>query len=108
MIHAICEDYRAGASIDLEHDEADLDRKVSCPLLALWAEQGAFHRLFDALATWRERASDVSGRLIPGGIILPEEAPNALMDELRNFLVMLCVEGGSRPLDTPEHELNAV
>ena len=86
MIHAICEDYRAGASIDLEHDEADLDRKVSCPLLALWAEQGAFHRLFDVLATWRERASDVSGRPILGGHYLPEEAPNALIDELRNFL----------------------
>jgi haloacetate dehalogenase len=84
-IHAICEDYRAGASIDLEHDDADLDRKVSCPLLALWAEQGAFHRLFDVLATWRERASDVRGRPLPGGHYLPEEAPQALNDELRTF-----------------------
>ena len=47
LIHANCEDYRAGASIDMEHDEEDLKRKILCPVLALWGERGAVHRMFD-------------------------------------------------------------
>lgn len=86
MIHAICEDYRAGATVDLDHDAADLNRKVSCPVRVLWAQQGAFHRLFDVLGTWRERASNVSGRPVPGGHYLPEEAPQAVVEELVHFL----------------------
>ena len=85
-IHAACEDYRAGASIDLEHDEADMNRKISCPLLVLWAEKGAMHRLFDVLATWRERASDVRGKALPGSHFLPEELPDQTHAELRAFL----------------------
>jgi haloacetate dehalogenase len=86
MIHATCEDYRAGASIDLVHDEADLDRKISCPLLALWAEQGVMHRLYNVLDTWRERASNVNGRPIPSGHFIAEEKPEILLEELKNFL----------------------
>jgi haloacetate dehalogenase len=86
MIHGICEDYRAGASVDLDHDAADLDRKISCPVRVLWAQQGAFHRLFDVLGTWRERASNVSGRVLPGGHYLPEEQPDSVVEELRAFL----------------------
>ena len=52
----MCEDYRAGASIDLEHDAADLDRRIRCPLNVLWAADGAMDRLYDVLAIWRERA----------------------------------------------------
>ncbi len=52
-IHASCEDYRAAASIDLVHDRADMDRKIGCPLLALWAERAPMHRLYDVAATWR-------------------------------------------------------
>ena len=85
-VHAACEDYRAGASIDLEHDEADMNRKIACPLLVLWAEKGAMHRLFDVLATWRERASDVRGKPLPGGHFLPEELPDQTLAELRMFL----------------------
>jgi len=85
-VHAACEDYRAGASIDLEHDEADMNRKIACPLLVLWAEKGAMHRLFDVLATWRERASDVRGKPLPGGHFLPEELPDQTLAELRTFL----------------------
>jgi haloacetate dehalogenase len=85
-VHAACEDYRAGASIDLEHDEADMNRKIACPLLVLWAEKGAMHRLFDVLATWRERASDVRGKPLPGGHFLPEELPDQTLAELRAFL----------------------
>ena len=57
MIHASCEDYRAAATIDLEHDEADLERTIACPLLVLWGEQGLMQRRFDVLATWREKAA---------------------------------------------------
>jgi haloacetate dehalogenase len=85
-VHAACEDYRASASIDLEHDDADLDRKVACPLLALWGEHAPMHRLYDVAATWRERASNVSGKSLPGGHFLPEELPDETLAELRDFL----------------------
>lgn len=85
-VHAACEDYRAAASIDLQHDQADLNRKIACPLLALWAERGAMHRMFDVLATWRERAENVSGKALPGGHFLPEESPEQTLAELRLFL----------------------
>jgi len=85
-LHAACEDYRAGASIDLDHDRADLGKKVACPLLALWAERGLMGRLFDVLATWRERASDVRGKALPGGHFLPEEMPEQTLTELQAFL----------------------
>jgi haloacetate dehalogenase len=86
-LHAMCEDYRAAASIDLVHDEADLARQVGCPLLALWGERGAMHPLYDVLETWRERASDVRGKALPGGHWLPEELPQALLAELLAFLL---------------------
>jgi haloacetate dehalogenase len=85
-IHATCEDYRAAAAIDLVHDEADMNHKVACPLLALWAEKGVVHRMYDVLATWRERALNVSGRALPGGHFLPEEAPEETFAELKAFL----------------------
>jgi len=85
-LHAMCEDYRAAASIDLEHDEADIDRMVSCPMLVLWGQNGAMHRLYDVLATWRDRASDVRGKAVSGGHWLPEEIPDAIYDELQGFL----------------------
>jgi len=84
--HAMCEDYRAGASIDLEHDEADLDKKVECPLLALWGAKGAMERLYDVLGTWRERATNVQGKSLPGGHWLPEELPNEVYSGLMPFL----------------------
>lgn len=84
-IHAACEDYRAGASIDLEHDEADLATKIACPLLALWGEKGLMDRLYDILETWRERASDVRGRGLNCGHFLPEEAPEETLAELLAF-----------------------
>ncbi|MBZ5602388.1 MAG: alpha/beta hydrolase [Acidobacteriia bacterium] len=84
-IHASCEDYRAAASVDLEHDDADLHRKIECPLLALWAEHGAMHPLYDVLATWRERASNATGKALPGGHFLPEESPEQTLAELMAF-----------------------
>lgn len=85
-IHATCEDYRAAASIDLAHDDADMDRKITCPVLALWAEKGAMHKTYDVVATWRERAANVSGTALPGGHFLPEEVPEETFAELTAFL----------------------
>ena len=85
VIHASCEDYRAAASIDLEHDAADLAAKVTCPVLALWGAKGRIAQMFDVLATWRERATDVRGRALPCGHYVPEEAPEETLQELRTF-----------------------
>lgn len=85
-IHASCEDYRAAASIDLVHDEADLATKIACPLLVLWGEFGAMHGLYDVAATWRERARDVRGAALPGGHLLAESVPNDVLAELVPFL----------------------
>ena len=85
-IHATCEDYRAAATIDLSHDEADLDHKIACPVLALWGEKGFLHKRYDVLAIWRERAVDVRGKAVPCGHFLPEEAPEETLAELRTFL----------------------
>ena len=85
-IHAACEDYRAAASIDLEHDEADMDQKIACPLLVLWGAKGLVGRKYDALSIWRERATRVSGKALPGGHWLPEECPNEMLAEIVAFL----------------------
>lgn len=92
-IHGMCEDYRASASIDLEHDKADLDRKIACPVLALWGAKAPMGRLYDVLSIWRERASNVTGRSLPAGHNLPEDAPEAVLAEVRAFL-----QGGASPL----------
>ena len=86
VIHASCEDYRAGASIDLVHDEADLDRKIACPVQALWGMHGMMERHFDVLACWRERAAGrVEGRALDCGHFLAEEQPEATVAELMAF-----------------------
>jgi len=85
-IHATCEDYRAAESIDLAHDEADLARKIACPLLVLWGKHGTIERCFQPLADWAERAEDVRGRALDCGHYLPEEAPADLLGELVKFL----------------------
>jgi len=87
-IHGMCEDYRAGASIDLEHDKADLDKKnkVKAPLLTLWAEKGAMARLYDVISIWKEFAVTVSGKGLPGGHNLQEDVPKEVLAELLQFL----------------------
>lgn len=85
-IRSTCEDYRAAAGIDLEHDEADLDARIACPFLVLWGEKGLMQKNFDVLATWREKASGtVEGRALPCGHFLPEEQPEATTAELLRF-----------------------
>ena len=85
-IHATCEDYRASAGIDLEHDRRDRNRKLKMPLLVLWGKQGVIQAMFDPLNDWREVASNVSGKALDCGHFLPEEAPDAVLRELRRFL----------------------
>jgi haloacetate dehalogenase len=85
-IHGMCEDYRAAASIDLDHDKADLDKKIACPVLALWGAKAPMGRLYDVLGIWREKAGTVSGRSLPAGHNLQEDAPDLVHAELRAFL----------------------
>ena len=86
-IHASCEDYRAAATVDLEHDRADRDagRKVRAPLLALWGANGVVERCFKPLDEWRRVADDVRGRALPAAHYLPEEVPELLTAELEKF-----------------------
>lgn len=85
-LHAICEDYRASASIDLEHDQADYDNRINAPLLAIWGEQGVVGELYDVKTTWKEKATHVSGIALPCGHAIPEEAPAELTDQILSFL----------------------
>jgi haloacetate dehalogenase len=84
-IHAMCEDYRAGASIDLKHDAADLDKKITCPVRVLWAEKGVVAR-YDVMGIWRDRAAKVSGRSLPGGHNLQEDVPELVEQEIRELI----------------------
>jgi haloacetate dehalogenase len=86
-VNAICEDYRAGASIDREHDEADRGRLIDCPVLALWAKRGALELLYgDVLAIWRSWAREVHGRAIDASHFLVEDRPEDVAQELIAFL----------------------
>ncbi|HEX8218570.1 MAG TPA: alpha/beta hydrolase [Chloroflexia bacterium] len=85
-IHAMCEDYRAGATIDFEHDMADRGKKrIACPLLALWSGRDELERWYDVLGVWREWADDVRGRPLDCGHHLALEAPDETYAELHAF-----------------------
>jgi haloacetate dehalogenase len=86
--HGLCEDYRAAAGIDLEHDRADREagRKLSMPLLVLWGEQGVVHRCFKPLEEWQRIAQHVEGKALPCGHYIPEEAPDMLLAQVLPFL----------------------
>ncbi|MCL4157146.1 UNVERIFIED_CONTAM: hypothetical protein GTU68_019302 [Idotea baltica] len=86
-IHASCEDYRASATIDIAHDQVDIDagRRIQCPLLALWGEKGFVGNKYDVLAEWRKWADEVSGHGLPCGHYLPEEAPQETIAALLTF-----------------------
>jgi haloacetate dehalogenase len=87
-IHATCEDYRAAATLDYEHDAKDREagRRMSCPVLALWGRQGFLEGHYDVLDVWRGWAEDVDGRAIDCGHYIPEEAPKETYAGLRTFL----------------------
>lgn len=87
-IHAICEDYRAGASIDLEHDGASRAQghKIACDTLVLWGARGVIARLFDPLPLWQAQCSArVLGQALPAGHFLAEELPGPTAEALRAF-----------------------
>jgi haloacetate dehalogenase len=86
-IHAMCEDYRAAATIDLEHDRADreIGRKIQCPTLILWGANGVIQMCFDAVLEWRRVAQDVRGHSLPCGHYVPEEAPTELLHDVEQF-----------------------
>lgn len=91
-IHAICEEYRAAATMDREHDAADVAaaRRVACPLLALWSETGGLNSWYadegGPIALWRTLADRVTGEAVPGGHFFPEEYPAETAGRLRRFL----------------------
>ncbi len=85
-LHSACEDYRAAASIDLEHDRADGRARIACPLLVLWGARSIIGKQFRPLESWGEKATQVSGHAIDGGHFLPEERPEDVLDALREFL----------------------
>jgi haloacetate dehalogenase len=84
----VCEDYRAAASIDLEHDRIDIDagHHLPMPLMVLWGAQGIVGRCFDPLKEWQQIASNVRGRALSGGHYLAEEVPEELLSHVLPFL----------------------
>jgi len=86
-LHAMCEDYRAAATIDLIDDQRDRDRqyKLSMPVRVLWGEHGLINQCFDPLKDWAEVSQSVSGHSVPSGHYIPEEIPDLLLDEAKEF-----------------------
>ena len=88
-IHSACEDYRASAGIDLEHDRESRERgqRIACDTLVLWGQRGVVQKLFDPLALWQAQcAGTVSGQAMPAGHFIPEELPEATAAALRGFM----------------------
>lgn len=84
-IRATCAEYRAGASIDLDHDRADRGRRLTMPMLLLWGKRSSQGSGYDVLTVWRDHAENVHGRAIDSGHFLPEEAPDETYEALRDF-----------------------
>ncbi|WP_144113346.1 alpha/beta fold hydrolase [Paraburkholderia sp. BCC1886] len=86
--HGICEDYRASITIDLDDDRASLagQQKIQCDFLALWGAHGVIEQCFEPLREWRQWSDRVSGRALPCGHYIPEEAPESLLDHALPFL----------------------
>jgi len=88
VIHASCEDYRAGASVDCEHDRADraAGRRITCPLLVLWGGKRSIGTVLDPINTWQRWADKVEGEPVDCGHFIPEEMPERVVAALRRFL----------------------
>ena len=86
-MHAMCEDYRAAATIDLEHDrfDRDLGKKLEMPVRVLWGEHGLVNKCFDPINDWKRVANQVSGKTLPCGHYIPEELPGELIEDARAF-----------------------
>lgn len=85
--HAMCEDYRASSTIDLDHDRDDrsCNRVIDVPLRVVWGRHGVIERLFDPLALWAVLATQVTGRSVDAGHYLPEEVPEEILEEILGF-----------------------
>ena len=88
-IHASCEDYRASATIDIIHDQMDLDQgnKIKCPVLCLWGTNGFVGNKYDVVSEWSKWACNVQGQGIHAGHYLPEEAPQETLQAIMPFLL---------------------
>ncbi len=89
--HSMCEDYRASAGIDLEHDRASRakGKKITCDTLVLWGERGVVHRMFKPLDLWQAQCSaQVTGQVVPAGHFIPEELPQVTVDQLSTFFAV--------------------
>jgi haloacetate dehalogenase len=86
MIHGSCSDYRAAVSVDLEHDTADVGRKVQCPALVFYGSAGQMAQLFDIPAQWRARCAEVTEASLPGGHFFVDQFPDETVRILREFL----------------------
>ncbi len=89
-IHAVCSDYRAAAGIDLDMDKADRDKghKIQAPVLVLWGAKGVVGQMFDVIGSWKAGSSaPVTGKALPCGHLLPEEQPELVLGNFREFFV---------------------
>jgi haloacetate dehalogenase len=89
-VHTACEDYRASAGIDLEHDKESRtqSQKIMCDLLVLWGDRGVVHKMFKPLELWQAQCAGlVSGHVVPSGHFIPEELPDHSVESLRAFMV---------------------
>jgi haloacetate dehalogenase len=84
--HAQCEDYRAAATIDLEHDKADIQKKLTCPLLVLWGDENPLNKGVDIVGIWKERTDNVQGHGCPSAHWLPEQIPDQVVSEIIEFI----------------------
>ncbi|HIE9597418.1 TPA: alpha/beta fold hydrolase [Klebsiella pneumoniae] len=86
MIHSVCEDYRASASIDLDDDQQDRHKRIECPLLLLWGAKGTVGQLYDVVETWSGKAKDIRGEALPCGHSPHEEIPEIFLHRVQSFL----------------------
>jgi haloacetate dehalogenase len=102
-IHAICEEYRAAATLDREHDQVDCagGRRIACPVLALWSAEGALDTWYGhaggPIALWRAWSDDVQGHPLDAGHFFPEEAPGQTAEAMNRFFA---IPGSTRPADS--------
>jgi len=90
-VHGMCEDYRAGASIDMEEARKDIEanRLVKCPVRVLWGKKGVIEKSYDAISEWKEvhASGEVDGRSVDCGHYIPEEAPDVVVEHIKDFFV---------------------
>jgi haloacetate dehalogenase len=87
VVTPVCDEYRAGDTLDIEDDRNDRDnrRRIACPVLALWAQRGFASQFGDAVSIWKSWADNVRGAAITSGDFMMEESPDAAARALRSF-----------------------